>query len=64
MPRLRPGGLVILDNVLQGGRVIDPAYRDERHLAIRRLNDAIAVDKRVESVMLPFRDGVTIARKL
>jgi len=64
VPRLRPGGLVILDNVLQGGRVIDPAYREEHHLAIRRVNDAIAADKRVESVMLPFRDGVTIARKL
>jgi caffeoyl-CoA O-methyltransferase len=63
VPRLRPGGLVILDNVLQGGRVLDPAYREEHHLAIRRLNDFIAADTRVESVMLPFRDGVTIARK-
>ena len=64
VPRLRPGGLVVLDNVLQGGRVIDPAYCEEHHVAIRQLNDAIAVDKRMESVMLPFRDGVTIARKL
>ncbi|HSZ38779.1 MAG TPA: class I SAM-dependent methyltransferase [Trebonia sp.] len=63
VPRLRPGGLVILDNVLQGGRVVDPAYREEHHLAVRRLNDVIAADTRVEAVMLPFRDGVTITRK-
>ncbi|MGH3168314.1 MAG: class I SAM-dependent methyltransferase [Trebonia sp.] len=63
VPRLRPGGLVVLDNVLQGGRVVDPAYREEHHLAIRHLNDFIAADERVEAVMLPFRDGVTIARR-
>jgi predicted O-methyltransferase YrrM len=61
--RLRPGGLLVLDNVLLGGRVVDPAYQDEHHLAMRRLNEDIAVDDRVESVMLPLRDGVTIARK-
>lgn len=61
--RLRPGGLVVLDNVFLGGRVLDPAYRQERHLAMRRLNDLIAVDERVDSVMLPVRDGVTIARR-
>jgi caffeoyl-CoA O-methyltransferase len=63
VPRVRPGGLVVLDNVLQGGRVVDPAYQEEHHLAIRQLNDFIAADTRVEAVMLPFRDGVTIARK-
>ncbi|MER5517037.1 hypothetical protein [Streptomyces sp. NPDC002763] len=61
--RLRPGGLVVLDNVFLGGRVLDPAYQEERHLAMRRLNDLIAVDERVDSVMLPVRDGVTIARR-
>ncbi|WP_248963558.1 DUF2218 domain-containing protein [Sphaerisporangium perillae] len=61
--RLRPGGLVVLDNVFLGGRVLDPAYQEEHHVAMRRLNDAIVADDRVESVMLPVRDGVTIARR-
>ena len=61
--RLRPGGLVVLDNVFLGGRVLDPAYQEEHHLAMRRLNDLIARDERVESVMLPVRDGITLARK-
>ena len=61
--RLRPGGLIVLDNVLRGGRVIDPAAQDEADLVIRRLNDTIAIDTRVESVMLPVRDGITLARR-
>ncbi|MGW6613048.1 O-methyltransferase [Streptomyces erythrochromogenes] len=61
--RLRPGGLVVLDNVFLGGRVLDPAYREKHHLAMRGLNDLIAADERVDSVMLPVRDGVTIARR-
>ncbi|WP_308249688.1 DUF2218 domain-containing protein [Sphaerisporangium fuscum] len=62
--RLRPGGLVVLDNVLLGARVVDPACQEEHHVAMRALNDMIAADPRVESVMLPLRDGVTIARRL
>ncbi|GIH23324.1 hypothetical protein Aph01nite_16340 [Acrocarpospora phusangensis] len=61
--RLRPGGLVVLDNVFLGGRVLDPAFQDERHVAMRSLNDLIVTDDRVESVMLPVRDGVTVVRK-
>nr|WP_256257216.1 class I SAM-dependent methyltransferase [Streptomyces sp. MUSC 14] len=61
--RLRPGGLVVLDNVFLGGRVLDPAYQQAHHLAVRRLNDMITRDKRVHSVMLPVRDGVTIAQR-
>ncbi|AOR36811.1 SAM-dependent methyltransferase [Streptomyces fodineus] len=61
--RLRPGGLVVLDNVFLGGRVLDPAYQEEQHLAMRRLNDLITADERVDSVMLPVRDGLTIARR-
>ncbi|WP_424529324.1 DUF2218 domain-containing protein [Sphaerisporangium viridialbum] len=61
--RLRPGGLVVLDNVFLGGRVVDPAYQEEHHLAMRGLNDLIAGDDRVESVMLPVRDGITLARR-
>ncbi|MGW7380677.1 DUF2218 domain-containing protein [Streptomyces sp. NPDC054794] len=63
VPRLRPGGLVVLDNVFLGGRVFDPAYQQDRYLAMRRLNDLITADERVDSVMLPVRDGVTIARR-
>jgi caffeoyl-CoA O-methyltransferase len=61
--RLRPGGLVVLDNVFLGGRVLDPAYQEEHHQAMRRLNDLITADERMDSVMLPVRDGITIARK-
>jgi caffeoyl-CoA O-methyltransferase len=63
VPRLRPGGLVVLDNVFLGGCVFDLAYDEPRHRAIRDLNEFIAADDRVESVMLPVRDGVTLARK-
>ncbi|HEX6521825.1 MAG TPA: DUF2218 domain-containing protein [Streptosporangiaceae bacterium] len=61
--RLRPGGLVVLDNVFLGGRVLDSAYQEEHHQVVRRLNDLITADERVDSVMLPLRDGITIARK-
>jgi caffeoyl-CoA O-methyltransferase len=61
--RLRPGGLVVLDNVFLGGRVLDPAYQEEHHQVMRRLNDLVAADERMDSVMLPLRDGITIARK-
>ncbi|MFJ4185224.1 DUF2218 domain-containing protein [Kitasatospora sp. NPDC089509] len=61
--RLRPGGVVVLDNVLLGGRSLDPAYQEEHDLAMRRLNAFIAADDQVDAVMLPVRDGVTLARK-
>jgi len=61
--RLRPGGLVVLDNVFLGGEVLDPAYQEEHHTVMRRLNDQITADERMDSVMLPVRDGITIARK-
>ncbi|WP_369206774.1 O-methyltransferase [Streptomyces sp. PU-14G] len=63
VPRLRPGGLLVLDNVLRTGRVVDPAAQDEADVAIRRINDTITADARMQSVMLPLRDGVTLARK-
>ncbi|BEL02375.1 class I SAM-dependent methyltransferase [Actinoplanes sichuanensis] len=61
VPRLRPGGLMVLDNVLRGGRVLDPS--DESDHAVAGLNDRIVTDDRVESVMLPVRDGVTLIRR-
>jgi caffeoyl-CoA O-methyltransferase len=64
VPRLRPGGLLVLDNVLMGGRVLDPDHAGEHAQVVRRLNDTIVADERVESVMLPVRDGVTLARRV
>jgi predicted O-methyltransferase YrrM len=61
--RLRPGGVIALDNVLRGGRVLDPAFTEPQHEAMRRLNARIAEDERVDAVMLPLRDGVTVVRK-
>ncbi|MFC4062712.1 O-methyltransferase [Planomonospora corallina] len=61
--RLRPGGLIVLDNVLRAGRVLDPACQEEADVAMRRVNDTVVADERVDSVMLPVRDGVTIARR-
>jgi caffeoyl-CoA O-methyltransferase len=61
--RLRPGGLIVLDNVFLGGRVFDPAFQDERHATMRELNQRIAADERVGAVMLSVRDGLTVVRK-
>jgi len=61
--RLRPGGLVLLDNVLWGGAVVDDADEGEDVVAIRAVNEHVAADERVEAVMLPIADGLTIARK-
>jgi caffeoyl-CoA O-methyltransferase len=64
LARLRPGGLILVDNVLQGGRVVDDAADDENVVAIRTLNDTIADDARVRVVMLPIGDGVSVVQKL
>ncbi|MEE1931364.1 class I SAM-dependent methyltransferase [Streptomyces sp. TRM 70351] len=61
--RLRPGGVMALDNVLQGGRVVDEDEQGAPVRSIRALNDLIAADARVTSVMLPLRDGLTVVRK-
>ena len=63
LPRLRTGGVMALDNVLLGGRVLDPAPDDESATAIARLNDAIATDERVDCAMVGVADGVTLLRK-
>src|SRR3954447_20784791 len=61
VPRLRPGGLVVLDNMLLGNRVLDP--QDDRSRTIAALNERIAADERVDSVLLGLSDGVTVARR-
>ena len=61
LPRLRPGGLMVLDNMLRDGRVLAPESDDDR--AIHALNEALVADDRVDVVLLPVRDGVSLARK-
>jgi caffeoyl-CoA O-methyltransferase len=61
--RLRPGGLILLDNMLQDGRVLDESLTDESVTAIRALNEAIAVDDRVDVVLLALGDGVSVVQK-
>jgi caffeoyl-CoA O-methyltransferase len=58
----RPRGLIILDNMLRGGRVLDP--RDAASKAVDALNKRIRNDPRVENVLLPVRDGIMLVRKL
>jgi caffeoyl-CoA O-methyltransferase len=63
VPRMNPGGVIAVDNVLRGGRVLDPGD-DPDNLAIVAFNDLVVNDDRVESVMIPLADGLTLARKL
>ena len=60
---LRPGGYIFADNTLWDGHVIDPTYdHDSQTQGIRQFNDFVAHDKRVEKVILPLRDGLTLIR--
>lgn len=64
LPLLRKGGVMIADNTLWDGHVVDPAYdRDAQTLGIRAFNNLVAADPRVSNVMLPVRDGLTLIRK-
>ena len=60
-PRMIPNGVVLLDNTLRSGRVIDPGTDDDR--AMVGLNAALAADPRWETVLLPIADGLTMLRK-
>lgn len=64
VPRVRPGGLLLADNVLWSGEVADDEKSDDTLGALRAFNDLVAADDRVEVVMLTAFDGLTIARKL
>jgi predicted O-methyltransferase YrrM len=61
--RLRPNGLILVDNTLWGGRVLDESDRTADTVAIRAFNDAVAADDRVDCVQLPVADGLTLLRK-
>jgi O-methyltransferase len=60
---VRPGGLIVLDNMLRRGRVADPNESDADTVALRELNVKIAHDNRVDRVLLPIASGVTLARR-
>jgi len=63
LKRMRPSGLILIDNVLWNGAIVDEARQDADTKALRTLNDFIAKDARVEAVMLAVADGLTIVRK-
>lgn len=62
LPKMRPGALFVFDNMLRGGRVVDPQSEDDE--ALRVLNQKLAKDTRVQSVLLPVADGLNLARVL
>jgi caffeoyl-CoA O-methyltransferase len=63
LARLRPNGVLLVDNVLWGGRVTHADADDDNTKAIKAFNDMVAADDRVEAVMLPISDGLTLCRK-
>jgi predicted O-methyltransferase YrrM len=63
LPLMRKGGWILADNTLWDGHIIDPAYdKDRQTVALREFNDKVAADERLEKVILPLRDGLTIIR--
>ena len=61
---LRTGGYIVADNTLWDGHVTDPAYdHDQQTQGIRRFNDHVASDARIEKIIIPIRDGLTIMKK-
>ena len=64
IPLLRPGGWILADNTLWDGHIIDPTYdKDKQTIALRAFNDKVMQDERLDKVILPLRDGLTIIRK-
>ena len=64
MDYLNPGGYIIADNTLWDGHVVEPEHQhDPQTLGIMAFNDMVAADKRVEKVIIPIRDGLSIIRK-
>jgi caffeoyl-CoA O-methyltransferase len=64
VPMIRPGGVILVDNTLSHGRVVDLAEQGESVQGIRQFNGHARADERVELVLLPIGDGLTLARKL
>ncbi|MGW0806961.1 O-methyltransferase [Nonomuraea sp. NPDC002799] len=63
MDRLRPGGLIVVDNTLRRGWVADPAHEEETTVQIREFNDLVIEDPRVNVLLLPVADGMTLITK-
>jgi predicted O-methyltransferase YrrM len=61
--RVRSGGLILADNVLWSGKVIDEKAQDKETVFLRQYNERINHDERVENILLPIRDGIMVARK-
>ena len=65
LPLVREGGWILADNTLWDGHIVDPAYdKDKQTVALRAFNDKVAQDERLEKVILPLRDGLTIIQKI
>jgi len=64
VPHVRKGGLILIDNVLWYGKVIDKDYNDKDTKAIREINAICHKDERVENLLVPIRDGLMMLRKL
>jgi caffeoyl-CoA O-methyltransferase len=60
VPRLAPTGVILVDNVLWGGRIVDGSTVDDNTVALRAFNDHVVADARVDQVMLPISDGLTM----
>lgn len=60
---IRPGGLILVDNVLWGGQVADSSVQDSDTEAIRRFNTMLSEDSRIDLSLIPIGDGLTLARK-
>lgn len=63
LPKVKSGGLILVDNVLWDEKVLDPNKQDKKTLAIKKLNQHITEDLRVNKVLLPVRDGLYLIRK-
>lgn len=61
--RMNPGGIILADNILWSGKVIDSSATDRETEILRRYNEVIHADERVENILLPIRDGIMVARK-
>jgi caffeoyl-CoA O-methyltransferase len=61
VPRMRPGGVIAIDNVLRGGRVVAPSTESDK--VVVAFNEQVRDDDRVDAIMLPLADGLTLARR-
>ncbi|WP_281615825.1 O-methyltransferase [Flammeovirga sp. SubArs3] len=64
LPKIRKGGFILIDNVLWKGKVVNPEAKDKMTIAIKDFNKKVTSDKRVQSFILPLRDGILMAQKL